>query len=62
MTEKWARIIRFVELGALPPSIIAQYDADKNIVRIDRELFKRLNTYEQGRVMFTEEDIKYIPE
>lgn len=62
MTEKYSRIIRFVDLTQMPQGYAAVYDADRNIVTIDKELFDRLNTFEQNQLLFTEADIKYLPQ
>jgi hypothetical protein len=51
-----ARLIRFVTPSALnvsSPSIVAVYDPINNLVRIDQELFKKLDPSQQNRVMFT---------
>lgn len=55
--HKYARIIRFV--NSLPYSMAAMYDPVKNIVRIDRFVFDRLNEHEQAQLLFTEEDIRF---
>lgn len=58
-TRKLVRLIRFVDLGVLPAGIAAQYDADNNLVRIDKELYATLNLYEQSQLLFTKEDVHF---
>lgn len=57
--HKWARLIRFVDLDDMPVGMAAVYDPVKNLVRIDRDLFKVLNTHEQTQLMFTEGDVVF---
>jgi hypothetical protein len=60
MTPKQpARLIRFVDYGALPAGMAAQYDVTNNLVRIDKPLYDSLNVYEQSVLMFTKEDVHY---
>jgi len=55
--NKLARLIRFVEFGVLPAGMAAQYDADNNLVCIDKQLYDTLNIYEQSQLLFAREDV-----
>lgn len=60
--RKLSRLIRFVDLGVLPVGVAAQYDTDKNLVRIDKGIYDTLNLFEQSQLLFTKGDVLYSPQ
>jgi hypothetical protein len=54
-----ARIVRFVDAAALPPGIACSFDAPKNILRINREIYDMLSARDQLRLFRSQETVSF---
>jgi len=56
-TPKLARIVRFVAANDLYPGHICEFDKDKNILRINRDIYSALTERQKTKVFRSNETI-----
>jgi hypothetical protein len=47
------RLIRYVDSSMLPPGVVCDFDSDTNLLRVNRELYNKLDDVGQHQVLRT---------
>lgn len=56
-----ARLKRFVAPGVLPPGVVAEFDKDKNLLRIDEQFYNSASRNLQTLIWRTEASLEIQP-
>jgi len=58
---EFARIKRFVAPGVLPRGVVAEFDKDKNLLRIDEQFYNNASNKLQHQIWRTEASLEIKP-